>query len=523
VDRLERACHQLGTCDNPAHVRTIYRASRVHTLSYPHTGEWVLIDDRHVQRVGSGEPPDADRVVELPGATILPGFIDTHVHLTRTGSALANRDVEAATSAQELLVLARERADEGEGPVVLLGFDESRWKDRALPGLAELDAVTSRPLMIHRADGHMALANSAALDAAGIRSDPEGVERDATGAPTGAVTRDAVERLGRWAFSSIDDNEIQELQLRAAALGASNGVTAAHEMSMPHWFGLRDLQVFLGHRDRLPMDVVPVVATMDIPQIMDLGMSAIGGDLPLDGSIGARTAAVTTPYADSPADGVTYHTDDELEAFFHAGHTAGLQVGVHAIGDRAIDQALAAWERVYAALDSRERRHFRARRHRVEHFEMASASHVERAAMLGLAVSVQPTFDRYWGQPGGLYDTGLGWERAAPMNPFRSMIDRGIEVGAGSDTPITPFDPMLSIASCEAHHDAAQRLSRLEAIRLHTSGGARVGHQEDKKGALGPGMHADMVAYDTDPMTADHVHGLRPILTVSLGREVFAR
>ncbi|MGZ5213469.1 MAG: amidohydrolase [Actinomycetota bacterium] len=504
-------------------MRTLYRAARVHTLSYPQTGEWVLIDDRHIQRVGSGDTPNADRTVELPGATILPGFIDTHVHLTRTGSALANRDVEAAGSAGELLALARGRASEGEGPVVLLGFDESRWEEPTHPGLEELDAVTSRPLMIHRADGHLALANSAALEAAGIRSDQEGVERDANGIPTGRVTRDAVERLGRWASGSIADNEIQELQLRAAALGASNGVTAAHEMSMPHWLGLRDLQVFLAHRNRLPMDVAPVVATTDIPQIMDRALPSIGGDLPIDGSIGARTAAMMVPYADSEGSGTSYHSDDELETFFRAGHMAGLQVGVHAIGDRAIEQVLTVWERVYAALDSRERRHFRARRHRVEHFEMASTSQIERTAMLGLAVSVQPTFDRYWGQPGGLYDAGLGWDRATAMNPFRTMIDRGIEVGAGSDTPITPFDPMLSITACETHHDAAQRLSRFEAVRLHTSGGARVGHQEDKKGVLGPGMHADMAVYDADPMTADTVEGLRPILTVSLGREVFAR
>ena len=504
-------------------MRTLYRAARVHTLSYPQTGEWVLIDDRHVQRVGSGDPPHADRVVDLPGATILPGFIDTHVHLTRTGLALSNRDVETATSAEELLALARARASEGEGAVVLMGFDETRWDDPAHPLMDALDAATERPLVILRADGHLALANSAALEAAGIRSDEEGVDRDDRGVPTGRVTTSAVERLGRWASSSLDDHEIQELQLRAAALGASNGVTAAHEMSMPHWLGLRDLQVFLGHRDRLPMDVVPVVATMDIPQIMDLGLPSIGGDLPMDGSVGARTAAVTAPYADSPGDGTCYHSDEELEAFFHGGHMAGLQVGVHAIGDRAIDQVLTAWEAVYSALDSRDRRHFRARRHRVEHFEMASSAQIERAAMLGLAVSVQPTFDRYWGERGGLYDTALGWDRAAPMNPFRMMIDRGIEVGAGSDTPITPFDPMLSIGACELHHDAAQRLSRLEAIRLHTSGGARVGHQEDKKGALGPGMHADMVVFDTDPMLVESVDGLRPILTISLGREVFAR
>ena len=504
-------------------MKTLFRASRVHTLSFPESGEWILVDGRHIQRVGSGAPPDADRVVDLPGATVLPGFIDTHVHLTATGLALGNRDTEETTSAAALLDLARARASKGDGPVVLRGFDETRWDHPRHPGLDELDAVTSRPLVLYRADGHMALANSAALQAAGLTEEEGGVERDASGRPTGRVTQEALHRMARWAAGSLDDHAIQELQLQAAALGASRGVTAVHEMSMPSWFGLRDLQVFLGHRERLPLDAEPVVATMDIPQIMDLGLSAIGGDLPVDGSIGARTAAVMGPYADAEGSGTCYHHDDELAAFFHGGHVAGLQVGIHAIGDRAIEQVLSVWERVYHALDSRERRHFRARRHRVEHFEMATTSQVERAAMLGLAVSVQPTFDRLWGQPGSLYEAGLGWDRASSMNTFRTMIERGIEVGAGSDSPVTPFDPMLSIAACESHHSPAQRLSRFEAVRLHTVGSARVGHQEEKKGALGPGMHADLVAYDDDPMTAASIEDVRPILTVSLGREVFGR
>jgi predicted amidohydrolase YtcJ len=140
-------------------------------MAYPQTGEWVLIDDRHVQRVGAGEPPQADRVVDLPGATILPGFIDTHVHLSRTGLALANRDVESVGSARELLDLAAARASVGDGAVVLLGFDETRWDEPTHPTMQELDAVTPRPLVIHRADGHMVLANSAALEAAGLRAD----------------------------------------------------------------------------------------------------------------------------------------------------------------------------------------------------------------------------------------------------------------------------------------------------------------------------------------------------------------
>src|SRR5207249_3392508 len=148
------------------------------------------------------------------------------------------------------------------------------------------------------------------------------------------------------------------------------------------------------------------------------------------------------------------------------------QVAVHAIGDAAIEQALRAWERVYGSLDSRGRRHFRARRHRIEHFELPGHRQVERAAALGLAISVQPAFDAEWGHPGQLYEMRLGPDRAARMNPFWTLLGRGLEVGAGSDSPVTPLDPMYGLWSLENHHDAGQRMSREEAIRLFTIGSA---------------------------------------------------
>jgi len=174
-------------------------------------------------------------------------------------------------------------------------------------------------------------------------------------------------------------------------------------------------------------------------------------------------------------------------------------------------------------LDSRERRHFRARRHRIEHFEMTTRGLAERAAELGLAISIQPLFDAQWGAPGELYERRLGAERASSMNPFRGLIERGLEVGAGSDSPVTDLDPMATLAALEQHHDPAQRLTRAQAIRLHTVGAARLAHLEDKKGRLEPGMQADLVAFDVDPYEAPDLIGLRPVLTVSQGREVFAR
>ncbi|MBI2237963.1 MAG: amidohydrolase family protein [Actinobacteria bacterium] len=502
-------------------MRTLYRASRVVTLSYPPAGEWVLVDERHVQRVGAGEPPEAERVVDLPGTTIVPGFVDSHVHLTGTGIHLGTPEVADARSAEELLAAARRAVADRTGPTLVHGYDESKWAIRRPPGLADLDALSDRPLAIVRVDGHLTLANTAALRESGVL-EVGGAERDRSGAPTGVVTREANDQVQRWFHQHLSDHDIEQLQLRAAGLAASRGVTCVHEMSMPKDRGLRDLQILLEHRSRLPIDVVTYVATTDIPQVIDLQLPRIGGDLPVDGSIGARTARLSVPYADGEGSGVAYHADDELAEFLHDAHLAGLQVGVHAIGDLAIEQVVATWERVYHALDSRGRRHFRARRHRIEHFEMPGPEQMERAAVLGLAISVQPSFDAEWGHPGGLYDVRLGWDRAAAMNPFRSFLERGIEVGAGSDSPITPLDPMAGIAAFERHHDPAQRLSREEAVRLYTQGSARLAHLEEKKGALEPGMHADLAAYEADPFAAPDVEGLRPVLTVSLGREVYA-
>jgi len=502
-------------------MKTLYRASRVVTLSYPAVGEWVLVDGRHIERVGVGEAPEADRVVDLPGTTVLPGFVDTHVHLTGTGVHQQAPELGSAGSATELLTLVREIAATRQGPVYLHGWDESGWRDRTLPTLGGLDRVTERPLGLARVDGHLVLVNSAGLEASEAAGQT-GVETDDAGAPTGRLTGNAGQAAKRWFSTNLSDHDVEELQLAAASLAVAHGVTTIHEMSMPADRGMRDLEILLAHRSRLPLDVVSYVATTDISTVMDLGLPRIGGDLPVDGSIGARTASVSGGFVDRDPSPEGYFGDDELAQYFHDGHLAGLQVGVHAIGDTAVEQVVRTWERVYQSLDSRQRRHFRARRHRIEHFEMASLDVIERAAMLGLAISVQPTFDARWGFPGGLYEQGLGPERAASMNRFRDLLSRGMELGAGSDSPITTIDPLVGVAAFESHHDPSQRLRREEAVRVFTLGSARLAHQEDKKGSLEPGKHADFAVYDVDPIDSPSLDGVRPVLTVSLGRDVYA-
>jgi predicted amidohydrolase YtcJ len=480
------------------------------------------VDGRHVQRVGSGEPPGADRVVDLSGVTVVPGFVDTHVHLTGTTLSAIGIPIERARSARDLLGLVAEELSHGPTKILAHGFDETRWDWPELPALSEMDELGEVPFVLIRADGHISLVNSAAIVASGCFEE-DGIDRDPGGRPTGVMRGEANRRVQRWFHQALTDHELRELQLQAAALAASRGVTCVHEMAMPQTHGRREVEVLLDHRDQLPVDVVLYVAERDIPWIMDLGQETLGGDLSLDGSIGARTAAVSEPYVDVKGTGILYEEEEELAELFHNAHLAGLQVALHAIGDVAIEQALTVWERVYHTLDSRQRRHFRARRHRIEHFELPAGNQIERAAALGLAISVQPAFDAEWGHDGAMYEQRLGMERAVLMNPFSSLVARGLEVGAGSDSPVTPLDPMIGIWALETHHQVTQRMSREEAIRLFTIGSARLAHLEEKKGQLLPGMHADFACYEEDPFEVEDVRGLMPILTVSHGREVFAR
>ncbi|HZB01990.1 MAG TPA: amidohydrolase family protein, partial [Actinomycetota bacterium] len=252
------------------------------TLSHPTMGEWILVDQRHVERVGVGDPPEADATIDLPGATIVPGFIDSHVHLTATGRSLMNEDVRDARSKDDLLEVVRARAEAGGTVVHVEGFDETRWDRPVLPTAAELDAITPLPVVAVRADGHLAVLSSSALGAVDA-GDAAGIERGPDGAPTGRITQEANRLAAAWIESTYDRHRIEELQLQAAGLAASRGVTTVHEMSMDG----KDLQVLLGHHGQLPIDVRAIPATTSLMDAMAMRLEAVGGDLPVDGSIAA--------------------------------------------------------------------------------------------------------------------------------------------------------------------------------------------------------------------------------------------
>jgi predicted amidohydrolase YtcJ len=245
-----------------------------------------------------------------------------------------------------------------------------------------------------------------------------------------------------------------------------------------------------------------------------LGLPYVGGDVFLDGSIGSGTAAVSVPYHDRGGHGHLMHGDAEVETYFAAAEELGISAGVHAIGDRAIEQCIATWEKVLGGKPSPRNRHF------IEHFEIATRDQIARCAKLGIFLSMQPQFDAYWGFPGGMYDVRLGAERARTMNALGSAKRAGATLVGGDDSPVCTLSPLDGMRAAHGHHNEGERLAVEDALLMYTYDAARFGHAETHTGRLAPGYAADFVLLDGDPITQGSFDGVRVAETWSDGVNV---
>lgn len=499
-------------------MQTLYVADHIYGSAFDQPHRWMLIDGGKVLDLGDGDSPKAEVTVGFPGATIFPGLVDAHVHLSWTGFAGRGVNLFSTTSCEELL--SRARRDLLDGGVIGLGFDETRWADGRLPTLAELDELSGRlPVMLPRVDSYMLLANTSALHEAQVLL-LDGVERDTHGEPTGVLRGKAAAQLQRWYFDRIPREEIARAQAWAVEAAVAHGITSVQEMTLPDKRGRRDGEILLEQAGELAATVIVYVADLDIDYVESLGVHTIGGDLFLDGSIGARTAAVSAGYVGGGNGELTYD-DDTVRTFVAEAHRRGFQVAMHVIGDVAIEQALRAWESLADPMSPQDKSQLRARRHRLEHFELALDEQMRRAADLGLSISVQPAFDVLWGTPGLMYEQRLGKGVANAMNLFLRMRNADLQLGGGSDTPVSPVDPRVGLWGLENHHDSSERWDRRSALGLFTVGAAEIGHLEPHKGRLAPGMDADFAVYEDDPLTVTDIRELRLLRTVAGGRTVY--
>ena len=483
-------------------------------------------------------------IVDLAGQFVTPGFIDTHVHFVVGGFRLASVQLRDAASRAELVSRLEAFAATVPAGTWITGgdWDHTLWGGE-LPTRAWIDTVTpDHPVWIDRLDGHMALANSAALRAAGIGgqvADVPGGEivRDAAGQPTGLLKDNAMTLVGAKVPPPSDDMSDRALDA-AMRYVAERGVTTVHNMGS--W---RDLDVFLRARraGRLGTRIYAAVPLDSWQRLRDaLAARTYGGDGRgdawlrvgalkgfVDGSLGSHTAAFHEPFADAPRDrGLMVNTPENLYSWISGADKASLHVFVHAIGDRANATLLDIYERVARENGARDRRF------RIEHAQHLAPADVPRFGKLGVIPSMQPYHaidDGRWAEQ------VIGPARARTTYAFRSLIDSGASLAFGSDWYVAPPTPLEGIYAAvtrrtldDRHPDGwvpAQKITVDEALAAYTRGGAYASFEEADKGTLAPGMLADLTVIDRDLRTvpAPEIRHARVVRTIVGGRTVYQR
>ncbi len=295
---------------------------------------------------------------------------------------------------------------------------------------------------------------------------------------------------------------------------ASLGVTTIGAVEGGELFGDVDIAAMAAMPEDFPVSLVLYWVSYDAAAAAKLGLRQLGGDLLLDGTMGSRTAALHEPYTDDPStSGELLRSQDEVDGLFRSCVQHGIQPSVHAIGGRAIEQALRA---IKGSMTAAERLEYRPR---IDHFGEPTLDQIARAADLGVAVASQPPFAYVRGAPGEVYERRLGASRVARTYPFRWLVDAGIRFGAGSDSPVVPNDPLLGIHGLVNGHYESQRLTAREALAAYTTEAAWVDREDDVKGLLREGYYADLAVLDTNILEAptDRLRETKVLLTMRRG------
>lgn len=483
----------------------LYRGGSVYAPSAPFA-EALLTVGASVAWIGSddaaaGHVDSADEIVELDGALVTAAFVDAHAHVTETGLASTGVDLTTAVSVVDALdrVAAAASTAARSDPVLGHGWDERLWPEQRPPTRAELDrAADGRAVYLSRIDVHSAVVSSAMADAVRL-TELEGWSAE------GRVERAAAHAARRRTREGVSPTRRRSLQRAALRAAGSVGIGSVHEMSAPHIAPAADL-----------VELVELAASEPLPQVVayrgtlvrdQSGLSAVldelptvaglAGDLCADGSVGSHTCGLRTPYADaepgSAGDrGHVYLDVDQVRDHVIVCTRAGMQSGMHVIGDAAADVVLAGFEAAAQVVGMSD---LRRARHRLEHVELVDDAVVARLAALGMSASVQPSFDAAWGGPDGMYAQRLGAQRALAMNPLASFARAGVPLALGSDSPVTPFDPWGWVAAAAWHRNPRQRISARAAFLAATRGGRRAA-RDDAGGVLAVGAPATLAVWE---------------------------
>lgn len=493
----------------------------IYTQATPPRAQAMAVRDGRIVAVGSNDDVRKQKgahtqVVDLGGHFVMPGFNDAHLHLEEAGLELQSVDLRGTRSLremQQLIAASAKTAPPGDW-LVGGGWDHTVWSDGKLPTRQDLDAVTSgHPAVFSRVDGHIAVANTAALKAGGVTAQtqaPEGgkIDHDASGEPTGILletARGLVESkippptaarrrraaelaladAARWGITSAQDNSSWDIFLAYEELEREGKLT----LRISEWLAFDD-----------PVSVMETQRTHHAASDPMLHTAMLKGFM--DGSLGSRTAALLAPYTDDPGNsGLARYEPDKLNRMAVERAAAGFQIGFHAIGDRAAQMALDAFAAAEAA--ARQNHQSRDFRFRIEHDQVVTPAQFAQYRTLRVIASMQPSHlltDMNWAM------ARLGPERAKTSYAWKEFLDNGVPLAFGTDYPVEPITPFLGIYAAVTRmneagtksYDPEQKLTIEQALAAYTTGSAYAQFAEKEKGTLASGMLADFVVLDRD-------------------------
>jgi predicted amidohydrolase YtcJ len=489
--------------------------------------EAVAISGDRLRAVGAasailGLKGTSTRVIDLRGATIVPGFHDAHAHVVGLGASLLEVDLRGTRSFEEVVARVRRRL-ESAGPgewIVGRGWDQNDWPEKNWPSHDLLSAVSpDNPVYLTRVDGHAGLANAKAMNIAGLtqsRADPPGgrIIRSADGQPAGvvideaqALVTSAIPRTGRAQLEDqiqLADREFRRLGITTVHdAGADSETVDAYTRLIEA--GRIKTRLYVMLRGTL-RELTPFFERGPISDFATHRLSVRAIKIYADGALGSRGAALLEPYSDEPmTTGLLTTAPGEVYAQTQAAAKAGFQVAVHAIGDRANRDVVDVFERV-----QREVAGARALRMRVEHAQILDAAEVPRFSRLGVIASMQPTHatsDMPWAA------SRIGDARVEEgAYVWRKLLESGAVLAFGSDSPVEDANPMLGFYAAITRQDSTgnppggwtpqQRLTRQEALASFTRHAAFAAHAETLTGSLESGKLADLVVLSTDIVRA---------------------
>jgi len=487
----------------------------------------------------------AETMVDLQGKAVMPGFIDGHAHVLNEGSRLHNLDVTGAVSQEQVLSMVAKRVSESRPGqwIIGRGWDQNMWAVKQFPTHESLDRVSpNNPVLLRRIDGHAMWVNRNAMELAGITdtsTEPEGgrVYRDAHGNPTGVFVDNAMDLINK-VVPELSDQEIEQRIKMAMGECARLGLTEVHDMGV-------DLQVIRVYKRLIDKGECPVriyAAIGDPGETWSYymlhgrevgygnGMLTVRAlKLYIDGALGSRGAALIDAYTDDPGNrGLTVMGEADIENFCRQALNHGFQVCVHAIGDRGSHIVLNEYEKALHELP----KDVLSPRWRIEHAQVLLQSDMPRFMQLGVLPSMQPTHatsDMYWAE------ARLGSERIKGAYAWRSLLQTGSMIIAGSDFPIEGVNPLWGFYAAFTRRDKdgypqdgwypEQKMTRDEAIRSFTTWAAYGAFEENLKGTIEAEKWADLTVLSEDIMRVSPMEVLNTNVEMTIvgGKVVYVK